>query len=60
MLGKSNFVVTCLLAGTTSAVLNSEKINAYQKELASHYSKNQAGMPTYKPSSPPADYHPGV
>jgi len=34
MLGKSNFIVACLLAGSSSAVLNSDKVNAYQRHLA--------------------------
>ena len=30
----TNFAVACLLAGTTSAVLNTEDVNAYHDRLA--------------------------
>ena len=34
MLGKSNFMVACLIAGTSRALLNSDKVDAYYKSLA--------------------------
>ena len=34
MLGKSNFIVACLLAGTSRAVLDHDKVSAYQRSLA--------------------------
>ena len=44
MLGKSNFAVACLLAGTTSALLNTDKINEYQRQIAEdRYHANMNG-----------------
>ena len=48
MLGKSNFAVACLLAGTTSALLNTDKINEYQRHITEdryhNGEENQSGV----------------
>ena len=61
MLGKkSNFAVACVLASTSQAVLNSDKVSAYQRALASEKYNNEeedmrnqsasALMPSYIPT----------
>ena len=40
MLRRSNFIVACLLAGSSTALLNDDEVNAYQKHLAE--SRNKA------------------
>ena len=34
MLGRSNFVVACLLAGSSTAVLSADKINEYHRQVS--------------------------
>ena len=62
MLGKSTFVVSCLLASTGNAVLNADSVNAYQKHLvdSKRHTSNQAEKPHSHPGIIMQEPHPGA
>ena len=60
MFAKSNYFVACLLAGSSSAILNTDVVNAYQRHLADQAYREGHIMDMEQNQTSQDDYHPGV